>query len=251
VSSGTSGTSGTSGSSGIGPDTGIGPATGWSLAIDTSTHLSVVALGSLDGPPDRDVVDVGRRHGAALLEQLDRVLGERGLRPSQLALIVAGTGPGSFTGLRVGLATAKTLAYVTGVPIVGVSSTDALRRAALDAGVADADAVVLLPAGAHDHYLAAAGETPTLIPPGALPEAIAGREAIAVGIDASLVGDDAVRRGASALAGMPDALLAIGQTASVPDPGDAATLVPAYVALPRGVAATAEEVGWSPDLRSA
>ena len=147
---------------------------GWSLAIDTATHLSVVALGSAGRPSARDVADVGRRHGPALLEQIDRVLAAAGLRPSELSLVVAGTGPGSFTGLRVGLATAKTLAYVTGVAVIGVASTDALRRAAVDARAAGPDAVVVLPAGAHDHYLAAPGETPTLIAPGALSEALSG-----------------------------------------------------------------------------
>jgi tRNA threonylcarbamoyl adenosine modification protein YeaZ len=226
-------------------------AAGWALAVDTSTHLSVVALGSGDGSSVSDVADVGRRHGASLLEQIDRVLADRGLRPSDLSRIVVGTGPGSFTGLRVGLATAKTLAYVTRVPLVGVPSTDALRRAAVSAGAAGPGALVVLPAGAHDHYLAGPGETPTLVAPGALATALAGREAIAIGLTTALVDEEAIRRGEAALAGLPDALLALGASAGASDASDAATLVPAYVALPRGIALAAEEMGWSPDLRSA
>ena len=222
---------------------------GPTLGIDTSTSRSIVALEGDDGRTHRDVIDVGRRHGATLLEQLDRILAGSGMGPPELRLIVVGAGPGSFTGLRVGLATAKTLAYVTGVPVVGVGSTDALRRAAVDAGVAGPDAVLVLPAGAQDHYHAAPGETPHLVAPGMLPGAIEGREAIAVGIEAGVLGEAAVRRGEAALAGLPEALLALGRSATPTDLGDPATLVPAYVALPRGIAA--EEMAWSPDLRSA
>src|SRR3990172_9136619 len=72
--------------------------------------------------------------------------------PADLAGIVAGTGPGGFTGLRVGLATAKTLAHGLGIPIAGIATTDALAAAAL-AGHGG-DALVLLPAGPSDRYLA-------------------------------------------------------------------------------------------------
>ncbi|MEZ0240814.1 MAG: tRNA (adenosine(37)-N6)-threonylcarbamoyltransferase complex dimerization subunit type 1 TsaB [Chloroflexota bacterium] len=219
------------------------------LAIDTSTHHSVVALSTGPDSIRSSVVDVGRRHGASLLEQIDRLLGDAGLRPEDVDLIVAGTGPGSFTGLRVGLAIAKTIAYVTGAPIVGVASSDALRSAAIAARVAGAEAVVVLPAGAHDHYVAAHDAVPELIAPGALTVALAGREAIAVGVPADLVGEEAVRRGEMALEGLPDALLALGSSVTGAAAGDAATLVPGYVALPRGIAT--EETGWSPDLRSA
>jgi tRNA threonylcarbamoyl adenosine modification protein YeaZ len=218
------------------------------LAIDTSTHLSVVVLAAGDGPMRSSVEDVGRRHGPSLLDQLDRVLAEAGLRPSDLALIVAGTGPGSFTGLRVGLATAKTLAYVTGAPVVGIQSTDALRRAAVGPGTAGPAAVVVLPAGARDHYLARPDAVPELIAPGALESALGGREAIAVGVAGDFVGAAAVRRGEAALAGLPEALVALGREADATD-ADSATIVPAYVALPRGI--ETEETGWSPDLRSA
>ena len=83
-----------------------------------------------------------------------------------MTALAVGTGPGSFTGLRVGLATAKTIAYARGLPLLGVPSSDALRRAAIEQAGAPADVAVVLPAGAHDHYLARAGEAAVLVAPG-------------------------------------------------------------------------------------
>src|SRR3972149_4138951 len=107
--------------------------------------------------------------------------------PADLAGIVAGTGPGGFTGLRVGLATAKTLAHGLGIPIAGIATTDALAAAAL-AGHGG-DALVLLPAGPSDRYLALvrvardgtarAIEPPRLLAPADVGQAVA--DAIAAG----------------------------------------------------------------------
>jgi tRNA threonylcarbamoyladenosine biosynthesis protein TsaB len=221
------------------------------LAIDTATRVSLVAVGA--AAPVVPIAlavsrrDVQHRHGSQLLEQVDEALAaaDAGLR--DVTALAVGTGPGSFTGLRVGLATAKTIAYVRGLPIVGVASTDALRRAALAAG-APAGVAIVLPAGAHDHYLARAGETASLIAPGDLEGAI-GRKPVAT-VDADPLGAEAARLGAAAVAGLADALLALArERLAVHSTDEPATLVPAYVALPRGVRQAAEEMGWSPDLR--
>jgi tRNA threonylcarbamoyl adenosine modification protein YeaZ len=168
---------------------------------------------------------------------------------SATCALVVGTGPGSFTGLRVGLATAKTLAYVRGLPIVGIASTDALRHAAGQAGASRA-IVVVLPAGARDHYLARAGEEPVLVAPGGLREALGDVPVAGLDLDPDLLGVDAASLGEAALVGLPAALLELGwQRLATAELDDAATLVPAYVALPRGVRHGPEELGWSPDLR--
>ena len=76
--------------------------------------------------------------------------------------MVVGTGPGSFTGLRIGLATAKTIAYSLGIPLVGIQTTVALGKAD-----GQADAIVTLPAGAADRYVhrtTAADNQPQLVP---------------------------------------------------------------------------------------
>ena len=218
------------------------------LAIDTSTSLSLVVLGSKD-PVAVSRREVKHRHGSHVLEQIDEVVATAGTDLEAIIALAVGTGPGSFTGMRVGLATAKTIAYARSLPLVGVMSSDALRRSAHAAG-ASADVVVVLPAGARDHYLAAAGEDPILVPPGDLADSLEGRSALSVDRDAEALGPDAARLGAAALDGLPAALLALAQERLVAGAAvDVSELVPAYVALPRGVSRAAEDLGWSPDLR--
>ncbi len=218
------------------------------LALDTSTRASLVVVGC-DAPLSLSRREVQHRHGSHLLEQIDEVLVGAGATLDDVTALVVGSGPGSFTGLRVGLATAKTIAYARTLSLVAVLSSDALRRAAIGAGAPD-DAAVVLPAGARDHYLAVPGDVPVLVAPGELPEILGGRPAIAVDMDETLLGVDAARWGESALEGLSQALLSIArERLDVGAVDDAAALTPAYVALPRGVARAAEELGWSPDLR--
>ncbi len=218
------------------------------LAVDTSTRASIVVLGGAE-PVALSRRDVQHRHGSHLLEQIDEVLTEAGGSLADIGALGVGTGPGSFTGLRVGLATLKTLAYARELVVVGVRSSDALRQAGTDAG-ARADAAVVLPAGARDHYLARVGEDPRLVAPGELAEAVAGRPVLAVDMDAELLGAEAARLGAAAVEAMPRALLALVRARlDAGENDDVAALTPAYVALPRGVKRAAEDLGWSPDLR--
>jgi len=214
------------------------------LAVDTSTRASVVVVGA-EAPLGVSVREVQHRHGLHVLEQIDEVLAEAGLRLDRVAALAVGTGPGSFTGLRVGLATVKTIAYARGLALVGVPSSDALRRAA---GLPEA--AVVVPAGARDHYLARPGEDPRLIAPGDLAGAVAGRPAVAVDMPADVLGEASVAHAQAALAALPAALLALArERLEAGETDDVAELTPAYVALPRGVRRAAEELGWSPDLR--
>jgi len=219
------------------------------LVIDTSTRSSVVAIGRerLEAVSRRDVQ---HRHGSHVLAQVEEALDAASVSIDEVTAIAVGTGPGSFTGLRVGLATAKTIAYTRSLPLIAVMSSDALRRAAVDEADAAADVAVVLPAGARDHYLARAGQDPVLVAPGGLAEMTGGDPVLSVDTDPDVLGSEAARLGTAALAGLPSALLALAWSRHLDrETTEVAELVPAYVALPRGVRRAAEELGWSPDLR--
>ena len=228
------------------------------LVLDTATRTPVVALAS------RDATVLGERrwesrhrHGERLLEELDSVLRETGTAKRELGGVIVGTGPGSFTGLRIGLATAKVIAYSLSVPIVGVSTTRALALAAANAAAAGESIAVTLPAGSVDRYLHRLTVRDALLeevdPPrlvaGAhdFAQAVAGATIVAVDLDDDEVPAEPGRR---ALAGLAAALARLGiQALEAGRPSDPETLVPAYVALPRGIATAAAEMEWSPDLR--
>jgi tRNA threonylcarbamoyl adenosine modification protein YeaZ len=96
------------------------------LAFDTSTPAVTVAV--LDG--DRLVgasgeVD-GRRHGELLAPGIEAALGAAGAALADVRAVACGNGPGPFTGLRVGLVTARALGHTLGIPAYGVCSLDAL-----------------------------------------------------------------------------------------------------------------------------
>ena len=100
------------------------------LAIETATWLASVAVA--DGErivAERDQLTQGR-HAAVLLPAIRDVLGSAGLTVRDLDLIGVSVGPGSFTGLRVGLSVAKTLGYAAGIRVVGVPTLEALAYAA-------------------------------------------------------------------------------------------------------------------------
>jgi len=96
------------------------------LAFDTSTPTARVALLSADGTCLAAREKTAARHSANLLALCDEVLREGKIRVGDLGSIACGAGPGSFTGLRVGLAVAKGLALPTGLPLLLVSSLDTL-----------------------------------------------------------------------------------------------------------------------------
>jgi tRNA threonylcarbamoyladenosine biosynthesis protein TsaB len=95
------------------------------LAIDTSTSLAGLAL--YDGAVQAELLWVaGRNHSVQLLPQVHRLLELVGRDAGAIKAVAAARGPGSFTGLRVGLATAQGLGLALGVPTYGVCSLDIL-----------------------------------------------------------------------------------------------------------------------------
>ena len=105
------------------------------LAIDTSAAVTA-AVHDGSAVLARELVHDPRHHAELLVPMVERVLADAGVERSQLTDVVAGRGPGPFTGLRVGLVTARTLGLALGVPVHGVGSLDALAQQVVDAGLA-------------------------------------------------------------------------------------------------------------------
>jgi tRNA threonylcarbamoyladenosine biosynthesis protein TsaB len=228
------------------------------LAIDTATRHAVVVVGR-DGRVVASLVrEVVPGRGTPLLSYLAEVLVEARIGMADVDAIGVGTGPGSFTGLRAGMATAKTLCWRRRHPLVSLPTDVTDRRAAaLAVPTLSGPVAVVSPAGARDHYVALPDADPVLAPPatdlaGLVEGApVAAIDPLADGPIALLAHrlvahghPDPRELGVAAIARMPEALLAEMEarlaTGEVEDP---ATLVPRYVALPRGIAAAPTEVG--------
>ncbi len=100
------------------------------LAIDTSTDRLGLALRRDETPLGELHLELGRRHAEKILIALDGLLSDLGVRPRDLKGVCVSLGPGSFTGLRIGLAFAKGMAVATGAPLVGVPTLDVLAHGA-------------------------------------------------------------------------------------------------------------------------
>jgi len=125
------------------------------LALDTATPAVTVALRD-----DAGVVATAggahpMRHGEQLAPAIERVLAEAGATPRDVTAIAVGTGPGPFTGLRVGLVTARTMAAVLGIPTYGVCTLDVLAAQAVDEGVVSGAFLVASDARRKEVYWAA------------------------------------------------------------------------------------------------
>ena len=128
------------------------------LAFDTATPLVTVALHDGEDVVCELVSERPLQHGEQLAPLIDRALRETGLVREDLTAIGVGVGPGPFTGLRVGLVTARTLGYVLEVPVYGVCTLDVLAIEAVDTGavgnVGDGEFVVATDARRKEVYLA-------------------------------------------------------------------------------------------------
>lgn len=146
------------------------------LALDSSTVTASAAV--LDGDTVLSECSCGVRatHAEQLLPLVRDALARAGLPLDAIARIAAGIGPGSFTGVRIGLATAKGLSVATGIPLVGVCGLDALAASAW--GLRDAALLAALDARRGELYAAAWRDvqgvrTPLLAPCNARPEVLA------------------------------------------------------------------------------
>lgn len=101
------------------------------LAIDTATTDLVTGLvDTATGESTDSVIEGTRAHNEALIPTIEELLAQAGVSYADLDAIVVGTGPGPFTGLRVGMATASALADALNIPLHGVCSLDAIAHEA-------------------------------------------------------------------------------------------------------------------------
>jgi len=103
------------------------------LAIETATSSCSVALISDDQIYTRNQIG-NNIHSNVLLDMVSEVIAEAGILTSQIQAVAVGQGPGSFTGLRIGIGVAQGIAYGANVPMIGVSSLDALANQASKEG---------------------------------------------------------------------------------------------------------------------
>lgn len=104
------------------------------MVVDSSTPAVTAALVRVGDDPAEPQVTVvaervtvdGRAHGELLAPQIQAALADGGAAPGDLAAVVAGTGPGPFTGLRAGMVTAAALGHALDIPVYGVCSLDGI-----------------------------------------------------------------------------------------------------------------------------
>lgn len=108
------------------------------LAIDTSTSVAGIALVDEKGLLAEYAINDRKTHSQKLVPMLKELLDSMNMTPADVDIFAAVTGPGSFTGLRIGVTTIKALAYAAQKPTAGITSLDALASAV----TADEDTII-------------------------------------------------------------------------------------------------------------
>ena len=124
------------------------------LSFDTATSLVTAALHDGNDVVDERLSEVPMKHGEHLAPLIEALLTDNGLVRQDLTAIAVGVGPGPFTGMRVGLVTARTLAHVLEIPVYGVCTLDVIAIEALDTGAVTGDFLVATDARRKEVYLA-------------------------------------------------------------------------------------------------
>ena len=93
------------------------------ICIETATNLCSVALCSSTGVITRKESNDLKSHASMLTVFIDEILKENNLRAKELEAVAVGKGPGSYTGLRIGVSVAKGIAYAASIPLIGIETT--------------------------------------------------------------------------------------------------------------------------------
>ncbi len=124
------------------------------LAFDTATPLVTVALHDGERVVVEHSSEVPMKHGEHLAPLIARSMEDAGIVRQDLTAIAVGVGPGPFTGLRVGIVTARTLGFVLDIPVYGVCSLDAIALEVVGAAAAPEAFLVATDARRKEVYLA-------------------------------------------------------------------------------------------------
>jgi len=155
------------------------------LAFDCAVRGLAVAV-VRDGEVLASAREDGREQAARLLPAIADVLRTAGVAPRALSMIACTTGPGSFTGVRVGLAAARGLALALGIPLAGIATTAALLA---EAPAGEQLAVAAIDSHLGDWFCAlrAPDPAPFLATTEVLAARLAGRPAVVIGPDAAVL----------------------------------------------------------------
>lgn len=180
------------------------------LALDSAGSACSVAVGLGENIAAEERIDTMHSQAEALLPLVDRAMRAAGQEPAALDVVVVTVGPGSFTGIRVGLAAARGIALATGARLLGVTSFEAV---VVRAGRGDCSEtrflLVALESRREDLYVqffdrhGDALREPMAILPALFREAVAAT----IGANPLLIAGDAAQRAAAALARRPDTVV--------------------------------------------
>ncbi len=236
------------------------------LAFDTATAATAVAVSAADGAVAQARHDPGPcerpGHATHLLELVQAALDQATLTLADVERVAVGTGPGSFTGLRIGVATARALAQAGGTEIVGVSTLRTLAEGAAPRADARTAVLAVLDARRGEAFAAAWRAGRQLLAPAALaPDALA-QAARALEPPALAVGEGALRfRDRIEPAGIavppegdPVHRLSAGpmcRLAAAAPPGQLEAVLPEYLRLPDAeISRRQRESPWPPPPKS-
>lgn len=198
------------------------------LAFDTAAGACSAALWNGTAVAARRFQAMQRGHAEALLPMIDAVLAESGVRYNELGAVAVTVGPGSFTGMRVGLAAARGISLARGLPLVGVTTLEAVAFAMTQADDVPVEAQLLAAIDTRraDVYVQLFdwNADPLTEPTARMPEDIA--EMLTA--DTVLVGGDAAGRVLPALGKVRGARLIAG--AELPDASNVARLAARRIA---------------------
>lgn len=160
------------------------------LAIETATLVSGVALATADTLLAEWKLETGKTHSEMLLPHIELLLQLAQVKKSDLCAVAVSLGPGSFTGLRIGLATAKALAYALRIPLLGIPTLEALALNCPAPGLVLSPFLDAQKGNVYQgRYCLDQGEVVALEPPRVVPFAQALEELVAAGQPAMALGE--------------------------------------------------------------